>query len=78
MFKRAAARARHFRLVTVAKDLVREACLSKAKTTRDVTPEQVIALAFIRHQLTIETDEARRYLDGALVSLGFPLQQPTA
>lgn len=78
MFKKAVARMRHRQLVTTAKDLVREAYLVQSRSVYGVTSEQVIALAFTRYQLAVEADEAQRHLDGALVSLGFPLQQPAA
>ncbi|MEV4872856.1 hypothetical protein [Streptomyces syringium] len=70
MFTQLRARKRHIRLMNVAWHLVREAELRVTGEPSQVTAVEVATLAFGRHQLRIEEDEASDYLAAALVTRG--------
>lgn len=70
MFAKITASRRHKCLMTVATILVRDAEVSLIKEPADVLPEQVVHLAFGRHQLCIEQTDAVKYLAAALVARG--------
>jgi hypothetical protein len=69
MLTKLRARSRHNRLMNVANRLVREAGLKSS--AEKITPTQVACLAFARHQLRIDEDEAADYLAAALVARGY-------
>lgn len=71
MIKKMRARQRHTRLMRVANHLVREAMLDPTSSPDQVTTTQVACLAFARHQLRIDEDEAADYLAAALVAGGY-------
>lgn len=77
MLKRATAYLQHRRLTHVAATVVNESNSYPITHPVEAAPARVIALAYIRHQMTVEADEAQRYIDGALVAGGMPLQPPT-
>lgn len=74
MSLRSAARAqkrRHTQLRTIAERLVSRQILSGALEPKyTATTGDVIALAFGRHQLTVDEGEAARYLEAARVEKG--------
>ncbi|UUA11600.1 MULTISPECIES: hypothetical protein [Streptomyces] len=74
MLKTLRARQRHSRLMRVAVHLVREEAVlsSDPAAWERITPAQVACLAFARHQLRINEEEAADYLAAALVARGYP------
>jgi hypothetical protein len=68
---------RHRRLTRVAATVVDESNRYPITRPIEAAPVRVIALAYTRHQMTVDADEAQRYVDGALVDGGKPLHQPT-
>ncbi|MFD9984060.1 hypothetical protein ACFWZJ_27175 [Streptomyces massasporeus] len=73
MLKTLRAKQRHSRLMKVAKHLVRDASVLSSDTAarEQITPAQVACLAFARHQLRIDDEEAADYLAAALVAGGY-------
>lgn len=70
MFAKLSAARRHTRLMKVALHLVCEADLNLDKKPEDVTAVEVSTLAFGRHQLRVQEEEAGDYLAAALVARG--------
>ncbi|MFG3275968.1 hypothetical protein [Streptomyces luteogriseus] len=73
MLKTLRARQRHSRLMKVARHLVQGAAVLASDTAarERITPAQVACLAFARHQLRIDDEEAADYLAAALVADGY-------
>ncbi|NUP42345.1 MAG: hypothetical protein HOY76_36270 [Streptomyces sp.] len=65
-----AQRRRHRHLLTIAAHVLR--------SYTNASPDQVVALAFGRHGLRIETAEALDYLNAARAERGFDLIEPQA
>ncbi|GAA2426243.1 hypothetical protein GCM10010255_80640 [Streptomyces coeruleofuscus] len=65
------ARRRHNRLMKVADHLIRDAAVTSSSGPERVTTAQVACLAFARHQLRIDEEEAADYLAAALVARGY-------
>ncbi|MFJ6661602.1 hypothetical protein ACIQNG_35425 [Streptomyces sp. NPDC091377] len=70
MIKSLMARQRHHRLMNAAERVVRDAELSLTSSTDQVTPTQVVWLAFARYRMRIDEAEAADYLAAALVARG--------
>ncbi len=71
MIKTIRDRHRHTRLMRVANHLVRDAAVTSSDGPGRVTTAQVACLAFARHQLRIDEEEAADYLAAALVARGY-------
>jgi hypothetical protein len=78
MLQKMRAKQRHTRLMRVAGDLVDRATLKASSGPEDVTTAQVACLAFARHQLRIDEDEAADYLAAALVAHGYSTEHRPA
>lgn len=69
--KQATAR-RHRQLLRAASDVVsRHSLLGE---TPNADPAEIVAVAFGRHELRIDADEALDYLNAVLAERGFPLR----
>ncbi|RSN13762.1 hypothetical protein DMH25_08205 [Streptomyces sp. WAC 01325] len=73
---RKAADRRHRQLLRAANDVVSRRSL--AGTIDDIDPAEIVAIAFGRHELRIDVDEALDYLNAILAERGFPLRYATA
>lgn len=74
MLKQARAKARHRRLMNAACHLIREASISSPTDPSRVTPDELAALAFARHQMAIDSAEAIQYLNAARVARGHRIE----
>ncbi|MFG3085634.1 hypothetical protein [Streptomyces parvulus] len=66
------ARKRHLRLMRAAHRVLQDAMVTTSQDIGRVTPAQVACLAFARHEMRIDDEEAADYLAAALADRGLP------
>lgn len=73
---RQAAGRRHRQLMRAASDVVRRHYL--LGEAENATPAEIVAVAFGRHELRIDVDEALDYLNAVLAERGYALRHADA